>query len=105
MKVLIAEPMAEGNLFIGSWFKTTLPRYFVALLFLDDLLNGPTRASFLFFWFFSNTNFREKTVVYSWIRTQIVRVEGKHPDHLTTTTALLDELLNRTTVKSGINLL
>ena len=42
-------------------------------------------ASFLFFLFFSNTNL-EKTVVLSGIRTWIVRVEGEHADHLTTTT-------------------
>ena len=44
-------------------------------------------ASFCLFPFFSYTNFTEKTVGFSGIRTRIVRVEGKHADHLTTTTA------------------
>ena len=30
----------------------------------------------------------QQTVDYSWIRTRIVRVEGQHADHLTTTTAI-----------------
>ena len=42
-------------------------------------------ASFCLFLFFSNTNFTEKTVGVSWIRTRIVGVEGEHADHLTTT--------------------
>ena len=42
---------------------------------------------FCLFSFFSNTNFTEKTVGFSRIRTQIVGVEGGHADHLTTTTA------------------
>ena len=50
-------------------------------------LNVPTQASFCLFLFFSNTNCTEKTVGFSRIRTRIVRVEGKHADHLTTTTA------------------
>ena len=44
-------------------------------------------ASFCLFSYFSNTNFTEKTVGFSGIRTRIVGVVGKHPDHLTTTTA------------------
>ena len=47
--------------------------------------NGPTPASFCLFSFFSNTNFTEKTVGFSEIRTRIVGVEGEHVDHLTTT--------------------
>ena len=38
--------------------------------------NGPTPASFCLFSFFSNTNFTEKTVGVSGIRTRIVEVEG-----------------------------
>ena len=38
--------------------------------------NGPTQASFCLFSFFSNTNFTEKTVGVSGIRTRIVEVEG-----------------------------
>ena len=40
------------------------------------------------FLFFSNTIFTGKTVGLSGIRIWIVEVEGKHADHLTTTTAL-----------------
>ena len=40
---------------------------------------------FLFiFVFFSNTNFIEKTVGFSGIRTRIVGLEGEHADRLTT---------------------
>ena len=39
------------------------------------------------FLFFSNANFTKKTVGVCGIRTLIARVEGKHADHLTTTTA------------------
>ena len=45
------------------------------------------RPLFCLFLFFSNTNFTEKTVHFCTIRTLIVGVEGKHADHLTTTTA------------------
>ena len=48
---------------------------------------GPTLGLFLLFSFFSNTNFTEKIVGISGIRTRIVRVEGEHADHLSTTTA------------------
>ena len=41
---------------------------------------------FLSISFFLNTNFTEKTVGVSRISTWIVGVEGKHADHLTTTT-------------------
>ena len=41
---------------------------------------------FLFIFVLFNTNFTEKTVDVSRIRTQIGRVEGEHADHLTTTT-------------------
>ena len=50
--------------------------------------NGPTPASFCLFLFFSNTIFTEKTADISGIGTRIVRVEGEHADHLTTTMAL-----------------
>ena len=45
---------------------------------------GQPRPLFVFL-FFSNTNFTEKTVDVSGIRTRIVGLEGKHADHLTTT--------------------
>ena len=48
------------------------------------------RPIFLYFLFFSNTNSTEKTVGFSGIRTQFVRVEGKHADHLTITRAQSD---------------
>ena len=41
------------------------------------------------FSFFSNTNFTEKTIVISRIRTGIVGVKGKYADHLTITTVSL----------------
>ena len=33
------------------------------------------------------TKYSRKTAGFSWIRTQIVGIEGEHADHLTTTTA------------------
>ena len=48
--------------------------------------NLPSRPYFCLFLFFSNTNFTEKTEDVSGIQTRIVGVEGKHADHLTTTT-------------------
>ena len=51
---------------------------------LYSLLN---KVSFYLFSVFSNTNFTELTAGVSRIRTWIVRVQGKHADHLTTTTA------------------
>ena len=42
----------------------------------------------LFSFFFSNTNFTEKTVDVSRMRTRIAVVEVEHADYLTTTTAL-----------------
>ena len=44
-------------------------------------------ASFLFIFVFSNTNFTEKNVSVSGIRTRIIGAEGEHADHLTATTA------------------
>ena len=50
---------------------------------------------FCLFSFFLRTNFKEKTVGYSGIRTRMVGVEGEHADHLTTTAAqLLSTLLS-----------
>ena len=49
--------------------------YLVISIFLLKK-NVPTRASFCLFSFFSNTNFTEKTVGFSKIRTRIVGVEG-----------------------------
>ena len=42
---------------------------------------------FSLFLFFANTNVTERAVDVSGIRTRIVGIEGKHADHLTTTTA------------------
>ena len=58
------------------------------IVYLNYLfLNGPTPASFCLFLLFTNTKFTEETVGFSGIRTRIVRVEGEHADHFTTTTA------------------
>ena len=51
-----------------------------------------TRPHFCLFSFFSNTNFTEKNVGLSGIRTRIV--EGKHADHLTTTTTTAQSYLS-----------
>ena len=48
---------------------------------------GQTRPLFVYYLFFWKTNFTEKTVDFSGIRTRIDRVEGKHADHCTTTKA------------------
>ena len=48
---------------------------------------GQPRPHFCLFSFFSNTNFTETTVGFSGIRTRIIGVEGKHADHLATTTS------------------
>ena len=48
--------------------------------------NGSTPASFLFY-FHSFPAQIEKTVGFTGIRTQIVGVEGKHTDHMTSTWA------------------
>ena len=53
-----------------------------------DFFEWATPASFCLFSSFSNTNFTEKLVGFSRIQTRIVRVEGKHADHLTTITTL-----------------
>ena len=55
--------------------------------------NGSNPASFSLFSLFSNTKFTEKTVSFSGIQTQIVSIEGKHPDHMTTTTAWSNDSL------------
>ena len=65
------------HLFVSNW-------PFAASSYLK---NGQPRPLFCLFSFLTNTNFTEKTVGVSRIRTQIVEVEGKHADHLTTTTA------------------
>ena len=49
--------------------------------------NESTRASFCLFSSFTNTNFTEKSVGVSSIRTWIIGVEGELADHLNTTTA------------------
>ena len=48
-------------------------------------LNGPTTASFVYFRSFLQ-QFKEKIVGFRGIWTEIVGIEGKHADHLTTTT-------------------
>ena len=60
---------------------------FISALQSLFLKNGPRSASFGLFLFFSNTIFTEITVGFSGIRTLIIIVEGKHADHLTTSTA------------------
>ena len=45
-------------------------------------------GTFLFTFVLFKHNITEKTVDFSGIRTQIIGLEGKHADHLTTTTAL-----------------
>ena len=60
----------------------------VKQLYVDSLavlFYGPNSASFLFIFVFQ-TQIYKKTVGLSGIRTLIVGVEGKHADHLTTTT-------------------
>ena len=52
------------------------------------VFNGPTPSSLCLYSFFSNTNFTEKIVDISGIRTGIVGGEDEHADHLTNTTAL-----------------
>ena len=51
---------------------------------------GHPRPLFCLFSFFSN-NLQDKTLDFSVIRTWVVRVEGEHYDHLTTT---ISQLLN-----------
>ena len=56
-------------------------------------LNGPIPASFFFiFVLFKHKFYRKKTEGFSRIQTRIVRVECKHADHLTTTTAPLSKM-------------
>ena len=43
-------------------------------------------GSFLFIFIIFKYAFSRKYVDFSWIWTRIIRVEGKHADHLTTTT-------------------
>ena len=49
--------------------------------------NGPFPASFCFFRSFQRHILQKQTVGFGRIRTRIVGIEGKHSDHLTTTTA------------------
>ena len=44
---------------------------------------GLPQPLFVYFSFFSNTNYAEKTVGVSGILTGIVRVDGEHADHHT----------------------
>ena len=53
---------------------------------LNVFKHGPIPASFCLFFALFKHKFKEKTVDISWICTQIVGVEDKHADHLTTTT-------------------
>ena len=50
-------------------------------------LSVPNPASFLFIFVIFKHNITDKTVGFSGIQTRIIRVEGEHADHLTTTTA------------------
>ena len=60
---------------------------------INSNFNGPTPASFLvYFAVFSNTNLTEKAVLFVNIWTRIVRIEGEHADHLTTTRGLNSHL-------------
>ena len=64
-------------------------RIFLNQTLISLFKNGPTPASFfVYFCSFQTQNLQKKTVGFSGIRTRIVRVEGKHADHQTTTTAL-----------------
>ena len=45
-----------------------------------------SRRLFLFIFALFNNNFEIKIVAFIGIQTRVVRVEGKHVDHLTTTT-------------------
>ena len=53
----------------------------------------PTLAFFLFIIVLFKHKCYRKTLGFSWIRTRIVGIEGKHADHLTTTTAQIDDFL------------
>ena len=46
-----------------------------------------SRRLFLFIFALFNNNFEIKIVAFIGIQTRVVRVEGKHVDHLTTTAA------------------
>ena len=80
----------------GQCYKTKLPCISKNIFKANDgninmikRFNGSNPASFSLFSLFSNTKFTKKTVSFSGIQTQIVSIEGKHPDHMTTTTALV----------------
>ena len=51
--------------------------------------------------FFSNTNFTEKNVDVSGIRTRIVTLEGEHVDHLTTTNHCYLSISNRIQIRKS----
>ena len=55
---------------------------------------GQPRPLFCLFLIFSNTKFTEKTAGIRGIRTWIIGVEGEHADHLTTTTALNNDIFH-----------
>ena len=55
---------------------------------------------FLFIFVLFKHKFKEKTVGFNGIQTRIVRLEGEHADHLTTTTALLTDI---TTFKAYVS--
>ena len=59
---------------------------------VEVFLMGQPRP-FSLFSFFSSTHITEETVGSSRILTRILRVEGKHADHLNTTTAQVGEVL------------
>ena len=53
---------------------------------------GQPRPLFVYFKYYKTQILQKKTEGFSRIRTRIVRVEGDHADHLTTTTAQLNIL-------------
>ena len=61
------------------------------LLYLLGTNDGISSKAFLLFASTGLFYFYRKTVGFSRIRTQIIRVEGEHADHLTTTTANLQQ--------------
>ena len=63
------------------------------LMSSDTILLKWACPGLFFFSWFSHTNFTEKTVGVSGIRTRIVGVESEHADHLTTTTDLFKPLI------------
>ena len=68
---------------------------------------GQPRPLFVYFKYFKTQILQKKTEGFSRIRTRIVRVEGDHADHLTTTTAQLNilQIINSLIRKQSLQLL